>query len=437
MSQHARERQPLTPEVAVTIGALVAIGLLIAVGSLSTRSETLQLSVSTPTAVYLTPESALVALDPLPGTVSAALATDGPTATSTLPPSATPTPTITLTPSSTPTPTVTPTPTATPTPTLDLSSCNLSGCGSEAVPLPTLTYSNNLLLAYETPKRRICPECPENANLTESELDVLVGADDSVMTQLRDIAYSQEPYEVAPGIVYIVADYVHHVVIDVEESGFRLRNIIPPIPDVETRENVRITPSYCFSPDTLLVTTADYHGLVGSNRTETGREIFFHLGRAAVFKRNGEFDLDVIREHAEFAETSISWGGGPLFIWEGEYNFNPEQEWFTEESLDHYQDTTWTKLTAAVSEDRKYLIISASFGIKLKEHAERIIEFGEIWGIKVDRAMRFDGSESAYMAIRMGENMVPVLGLKEPLIVNCLAIEKEQEAGLELGSRLN
>ena len=39
--------------------------------------------------------------------------------------------------------------------------------------------------------------------------------------------------------------------------------------------------------------------------------------------------------------------------------------------------------------------------------------------------MRFDGSESAYLAIRMGDYMVPILGLEEPLIVNCLAIEQE------------
>jgi hypothetical protein len=39
--------------------------------------------------------------------------------------------------------------------------------------------------------------------------------------------------------------------------------------------------------------------------------------------------------------------------------------------------------------------------------------------------MRFDGSESAYFAIRMGDFLVPVLDLEEPLIVNCLAIERE------------
>jgi hypothetical protein len=38
--------------------------------------------------------------------------------------------------------------------------------------------------------------------------------------------------------------------------------------------------------------------------------------------------------------------------------------------------------------------------------------------------MRFDGGESAYMAIRIGDKMVPILNLEEPLIVNCLAVEQ-------------
>jgi len=171
--------------------------------------------------------------------------------------------------------------------------------------------------------------------------------------------------------------------------------------------------------------TADYHGLVGSNKTEDGRELFFHLGRAALFQRDGKFDLDVIRERDEFIKTSISWGGGPIFMWDGEYDFNPEQEWFTPENLEHYRTTPWAKLTAAVSEDRKYLFLSSSFGITLEEHANNIIALGDAWGIEMDRAMRFDGSESAYFAIRMGNFMVPVLDLDEPLIVNCLAIERE------------
>ena len=40
--------------------------------------------------------------------------------------------------------------------------------------------------------------------------------------------------------------------------------------------------------------------------------------------------------------------------------------------------------------------------------------------------MRFDGGESAYLAIRLGDYMVPVLNIEEPLIVNCLAIELDE-----------
>ena len=111
-------------------------------------------------------------------------------------------------------------------------------------------------------------------------------------------------------------------------------------------------------------------------------------------------------------------------MWNGRYDYNPEHEWFDRENLEHYRTTRWTKLTAAISKDRKYLFISASYGLTLREHAKNIIELGQKWGIKVDRAMRFDGSESAYMAIRLGDYMVPVLKLEEPLIVNCFAIEK-------------
>jgi len=39
--------------------------------------------------------------------------------------------------------------------------------------------------------------------------------------------------------------------------------------------------------------------------------------------------------------------------------------------------------------------------------------------------MRFDGSESAYLAIRLGKYMVPILNLEEPLIVNCFAVESK------------
>lgn len=111
-------------------------------------------------------------------------------------------------------------------------------------------------------------------------------------------------------------------------------------------------------------------------------------------------------------------------MWDGRYDYNPEQEWFDAKNLEHYRTTRWTKLTAAISKDRKYLFISASYGLTLRQHAQNIINLGEKWGIKVDRAMRFDGSESAYLGIRLGKYMVPVLNLEEPLIVNCFAIEK-------------
>jgi hypothetical protein len=38
--------------------------------------------------------------------------------------------------------------------------------------------------------------------------------------------------------------------------------------------------------------------------------------------------------------------------------------------------------------------------------------------------MRFDGGESAYFAIRLGDHLVPIFDIEEPLIVNCLAIEQ-------------
>jgi hypothetical protein len=280
------------------------------------------------------------------------------------------------------------------------------------------------LLRYESPERRLCPECPQNEVLSEAELDALIGSEAGALAQLETIALSQEPYVLTPGVVYIVDDYVHHVVVDLKESGFVLRNIIPPILDVETREAIRITPSYCLTPDTLVVMTADYHGLVGSNKTDVGRAIFFHLGRAALFQLDGEYDIDVIRELSTFDRTAISWGGGPIFIWDGEYNYNPEQEWFTPEDLAHYEETRWAKMVAALSEDRRYLFLSASFDLTLEEHAENVISLGRKWGITIDRAMRFDGSESAYLAIRLGDHMLPVLGIEEPLIVNCLAIEQ-------------
>jgi hypothetical protein len=174
----------------------------------------------------------------------------------------------------------------------------------------------------------------------------------------------------------------------------------------------------------LVVTDADYHGLNGSNKTETGRDLFFHLGRAALFERDGRFDIDVIRERAEYDRTTVSWGGGPIFLWDGAYNYNPEQEWFEPEDLDYYRDTRWAKVTVALSKDRKYLFITGSYGLTLREHAENIIKLGQRWGIEVDRAMRFDGGESAYLAIRLDDYLVPIFDIEEPLIVNCLAIEQ-------------
>jgi hypothetical protein len=389
----------------ITVGVLLAVAGLILVGCQFKQIEPISLQVQ---------ESPS----------SPALAEETGTATPT--PEPTDTPTVTPTPSQTPTPTKTPRPTLTPTPTLDLVNCNLSGCGLQVERLPTLVYQSRLLLTDSIPRRRVCAECPKNEHLTEAELNALVGADPPTLTRLREIALSQEPYQIAPGIIYIVSDYVHHVVVDLQEPGYSFRNIIPHIPDLETQANIRITPSYCLRPESLVVTTADYHGLVGSNKTEAGRELFFHLGRAALFERDQQFDIDVITEHADFAQTSISWGAGPLFIFDGQYDFNPKQEWFEPESLNHYQTTRWAKITAAVSEDRKYLFLSSSFDLTLAEHAENIINLGRKWGITVDRAMRFDGSESAYMAIRLGDYMVPVLGIEEPLIVNCLAIERSQ-----------
>lgn len=406
MIHHVKNHRPPNLSLILTIGAILVTVLIFGLRAAGRFSST-------------TPVSSTEVVAQFTSTLSATISAPSPTHTPIPSPSITPTPTVT------PTPSNTPTPTATPTPTLDLLSCNAAGCGAAAEPLPTVEYDANLLLTYETPQRRVCPECPINEQLSEAELDALVGADADTLARLEKIARSQQPYEVTPGIVYIVSDYVHHVVVDLEESGFNFRNVIPPIPDDATREAIRITPSYCFTPQSLLVTTADYHGLVGSNKTETGRGIFFHLGRAALFQRDGRYDIDVIREEPDFARTTISWGGGPIFMWDGEYNFNPEQEWFTLENLEHYRTTRWAKLTVAVTEDRKYLFISASFGITLEEHAQNIIDLGAHWGIKLDRAMRFDGSESAYIAIRMGDYMVPILGLQEPLIVNCLAIERE------------
>ncbi len=329
-------------------------------------------------------------------------------------------PTVTRTPTITPSPTQTATPTPTPTPTLDLGRCNAAGCGAGAVVLPTAQYEFNLFMTQSRPVRRVCTDCPSNPQLSNVQLDNLVRADPATLARLRAIALSQETYELAPGVVYIVFNNAHHVVVDLEESGYVLRNIIPDT----SRRGTLITPSYCMSEKSLVVTTADYHGLDGSNKTEMGRDLFFHLGRAALFQLNGRYDIDVIRERKVYDRTTVSWGGGPLFMWDGQYKYNPENEWFEPEALEHYRTKLWTKITVAVSKDRKYLFLTVSYGLTLEEHANNIIALGQKWGIEMDRAMRFDGSESAYMALRLGRYMVPVLDLEEPLIVNCLAIER-------------
>jgi hypothetical protein len=405
---------PLSSEAATLIGSLIAIGMVLAAGAIGQSSPLILASNQTApgdsasTAVAdIAPHSRLTAI---PLSTPAAMPTNTPTST------ATPTPTPIR---PTATPTNSPTATPTPTPTLDLAKCNAAGCGLAAAPLPTVEYDPDLLLRFETPVRRICPECPPNEQLSAAELDALIGADPATLARLRTMAVSQITHEIAPGVVYIVFDNVHHVVVDLEEPGFLLRNIIP---DTSERGTL-ISPSYCLSPQSLVVIDADYHGLNGSNKTETGRDLFFHLGRAALFEREGQFDIDVIRERVDYDPTTISWGGGPIFVWEGEYNFNPEQEWFEPEDLEYYRDTRWAKMSVALSTDRKYLFITASYGLTLKEHAENIIRLGQRWGIDIDRAMRFDGGESTYLAIRLGDYQVPVLSLEEPLIVNCLAIE--------------
>jgi len=411
MSSHIPDNQPPNRKRVNLIGVLIVLGLIVVVGWLALSPAAS--GVATPGVVAVTgaetrEAGGSVTVEPSPT----------PKPTSTLPPTAT----TTGTPTSTPTPTQTRTPTATPTPTLDLASCNAAGCGSAAAPLPTVVYDPDLLLRQTPPARRVCRECPQNEQLSSRELNALIAADADTLAQLLEIVRSQETYEIAPGIVYIVYDDVHHVVIDLEESGTILRNIIPNTPERGTL----ITPSYCLSPRSLVVVNADYHGLNGSNRTETGRDLFFHLGRAALFERAGRFDIDVIREREDYDPITISWGGGPIFMWDGRYDYDPEQEWFESESLDYYRDTRWAKMTVAVSKDRKYLFITSSYGLSLRQHTRNIIDLGRQWDIELDRAMRFDGGESTYMALRLGDYLVPILNLEEPLIVNCLAVERDE-----------
>ncbi len=416
MSNHNSTQPPFSAATAIFISIVIAIGLLLLfdwLGQSQTRS---------PQIVTQLRSTATIAVDP--ATPTAYLPTNTPLPVTSTPIS-TPTPPNTATPTVTSPPSNTPTPTLTPTPTRDLARCNAAGCGPQAGAVPTLEYDLKLLLRFKPPERRDCPECPKNPRLSNDKLDELLQVSPARLNQLETVALSQEAYPIAPGMVYIVSDYVHHVVIDVTEPGLKLRNIVPAFSTEDARETVRITPSYCMGEESLLVMTADYHGLVGTNKTDDGRSIFFHLGRAALYQLDGEYDLDVIREDEVYDRTSIAWGGGPIFMWAGEYNYNPEQEWFSPENLDHYQNTKWSKLVVAISKDRRYVFLSASFDISLEEHTQNVINLGMQWGIDVDRAMRFDGSESAYMAIRMDDVLVPVLGLEEPLIVNCFTVERE------------
>jgi hypothetical protein len=252
---------------------------------------------------------------------------------------------------------------------------------------------------------------PQFLNLTD--------VDEVTTQQLRSAAQSQRAYEIAPGVVYFVHDRTHHVVVDLQEPGIVLQNIVPQ----HGERGMLFTPSCCVAPDALVITDADYHGLDGSNKAD-GREYFFHLGRAALFVRDGQYDIGVIRTKEEFEPVTTSWGGGPIFVWDGEYNFNPFDEWFHPKALEYYRTSPWAKMTASVSEDRKYLVLSASYGLTLEEHAENIIELGRLWGIKIDRALRFDGAESTYLGLRLKSRFISVFDIPEPKIVNCLVIRQ-------------
>jgi hypothetical protein len=247
----------------------------------------------------------------------------------------------------------------------------------------------------------------------------LTDVDRATMQQLREAARSQRAYQIAPGVAYFVYDRVHHVVVDLQEPGIALQNKVPR----RGERGTLFTPSCCVAPDALVITDADYHGLDGSNKAD-GREVFFHQGRAALFVLDGRYDIGVIRTQEEYDLVNTSWGGGPIFIWDGEYNFDPFDEWFQPKVLEYYRTSSWAKMTAAVSADRKYLVLSASYGLTIAEHAENIIALGRLWGIKIDRALRFDGAESAYLGLRVGPHFVSVLDIPEPKIVNCLVIRR-------------
>jgi hypothetical protein len=313
---------------------------------------------------------------------------------------------------------------AVPTPTVDLSTCTVNGCGAGSSD-PTTPGADDRLMGQlvwlqESPHETTCDDCPENQQLSPDELASITEVDSATLSLLHSLVTSSEAYEIAPGIVYIVDHNTHHIVIDLEEPGYRFRNIVSE----GDREGL-ITPSFCVSQSSLVITNADYYGLHGSNKTETGQEVFFHPGWAALFRLDNRFDIDVL-DQERYDRADISWGGGPIFIWDGAYHFNPKYEWFTPESLIWYETTQKPTISAALSRNRKYLVLTVSDGLTLKQHAEQVIAFSKGWGIEIEKAIRFDGDSSVYLAIRLGEKVVPVLRSVEPTIANCLAIEKEK-----------
>jgi hypothetical protein len=359
---------------------------------------------------------------PQPSEISSASPILGNTTAVRAVPTATWTSTPTGTPTATPSPSPTPTPTSTPTPTptLDLGSCTILGCGyGPADPAPTAAVGPNPQIPQTPAARRVCQTCHGGEPVESPQFLSLTDVDRATMQQLRDAARSQRAYQIAPGVAYFVYDRVHHVVVDLQEPGIALQNKVPR----RGERGTLFTPSCCVAPDALVIIDADYHGLDGSNKAD-GREFFFHQGRAALFVLDGRYDIGVIRTQEEYDLVNTSWGGGPIFIWDGEYNFDPFDEWFQPKVLEYYRTSSWAKMTAAVSEDRKYLVLSASYGLTLEEHAENIIALGRLWGIKIDRALRFDGAESAYLGLRVGSHFVSVLDIPEPKIVNCLVIRR-------------
>jgi hypothetical protein len=298
----------------------------------------------------------------------------------------------------------------------------VNGCGAPSS--DTITNADDrpagqLVWLQGPPLKADCDDCPENQQLSPAELAAITEVDSATLSLLQTLVTSSQAYEISPGIVYIVDHNTHHIVIDLEEPGNRFRNVLS-----DGDRDRLINPSFCMSQSSLVITNADYHGLNGSNKTETGREVFFHPGWSALFKLDNRFDIDVLDEES-YERTDISWGGGPIFIWDGVYHFNPKYEWFTPESLTWYETSQRSVPSAALSTDRKYLVLTVSTGLTLKQHAEQIIRFGEGWGIEIEKAIRYDGDSSAYLAIRLGEKVVPVLRSTEPTIANCFAVEKE------------